>query len=241
MLPTGGRGQRAVQDRLRLHDAGAGGRCSGSGVPQRPRGDVQQRVGRQGLYVDVVRVGRAECDHGVGVARVTRTERFGVGRVGGGKAGRQGAGQTAFDRIRPAVGGQSEFHAGPCQRGREVDRVECLPGLVVVGPDRVGDAPPRNGEVGVERQSALETADRFLVIERVGPDHAAVEPRLGLGRRGVNQPLIGPEVVVRFGRSQRSGYRHGSHDNSVSDAVRQNGSAWRQRRARNPPPPRPPG
>ena len=54
MLPSGGRGQRIVQDPLGLDHPRARRRFAGAGVPQRPRGDVEQCVGGQGLHVDVV-------------------------------------------------------------------------------------------------------------------------------------------------------------------------------------------
>jgi hypothetical protein len=62
----------------------------------------------------------------------------------GGEAGLQGLDESPFQRRRPAVGGQSEFHSGPGQRRGQVDGVEGLPRLVVVRADGVGDTPPRD-------------------------------------------------------------------------------------------------
>ena len=103
------------------------------------------------------------------------------------------------------VGGQPEFHPGAGQRRRHVDRVERLPGLVVVRADGIGDAPARDGQIGVELEGTLEAADRLVVVERIGPDQPAVEPDLRLRRRRVNRPVIGPEVVVRLGLAGQVG------------------------------------
>ena len=70
VFAAGGRGQRVVEDPLGLHHPRPGRRLAGSDVPQRPRRDVDQRVGGQRLHVDVVGIRLGESDHGVGVGGV---------------------------------------------------------------------------------------------------------------------------------------------------------------------------
>ncbi len=134
------------------------------------------------------------------------------------------------------LGGQPELHPRPGQRRGQVDGIERLPGLVVVGSDRVGDAPARDREVGIEFQCAVEAADGLFVVERVGPDHPAVEPHLRLRRRCLNRPVIGPQVVVRLGLAlhHRGGNAHRWHDNSAGRR------RWRLLRAHSRPHPRSP-
>ena len=84
-----------VEDPLGLDDPRARRRLAGRGVPQRPRGDVEQRVGGQGLDVDVVGIGLGQRCHGLGVVDVAGVERVGVVRVLGGEAGRQRVDQPA--------------------------------------------------------------------------------------------------------------------------------------------------
>ena len=215
VLASGGRGQRVIEDPFRLDDPRARRRLAGAGVPQRPRGDIEQRIGGQRLHVDVVgiRLGQLPPWHrhrrrGRPAARRCHSGR----RWGSGPAGRRSARVRRHGRA--AVGGQAELHPGPGQRRRQVDGVERLPRLVVVGPDAVGDTPPRDREVRVELQGTVEAADRLLVVERVGPDQPTVEPDLRLRRGGVNRPVIGAQVVVRFGLAQRNG--HDWHDNSAA-------------------------
>ena len=87
MFATGGGGQRVVEDPLGLHHPRAGRGLAGSGVPQRPCGHVDQRVGGQRLHVDVVGIGLGQRRHRVGVGGVSGLQRVGVVRVVGGEAG----------------------------------------------------------------------------------------------------------------------------------------------------------
>jgi hypothetical protein len=120
-----------------------------------------------------------------------------------GKAGLQCVNEPVFDGRCASLGGQAEFHPRPCQRRRQVDGVERLPRLVVVRSYRVGDAPAGDREVWVEVERALEALDRFVMVERVGPDHPAVEPHLRLRRRRLNRPVIGPQVVIGLGLARQ--------------------------------------
>ncbi len=132
VFASGRRGQRVVEDPLGLHHPRPRRRLAGSGVPQRPCGDVDQRVGGQRLHVDVVGVRLGEGDHGVGVGGVPGVQRVGVVRVVGGEAGLQRLDQAVFDGRCATFGGQAEFHPRPRQRRGHVDGVERLPCLVVV-------------------------------------------------------------------------------------------------------------
>src|SRR5262249_20205651 len=51
--------------------------------------------------------------------------------------------------------------------------------IVVVGTDRLGDAPVRHPEFRVELRSALERTRGFIVIKRVNLAKTLVEKRLG--------------------------------------------------------------
>src|SRR4051794_20875241 len=86
------------------------------------------------------------------------------------------------------------------ERRREVDRVERLPLLVVVRPDRVGDAPVGEREAGIVLDRALEAPDRLLVVERVGPHESTVEPRLGARRGRRRLTRVSAEIEVRLHR-----------------------------------------
>ena len=112
----------ARSSRIRFASTHAGTRCgfAGSGVPQRPCGDVDQCVGRQCLDVDVVGIGRGQRDHRVGVGRVTRLQASASVGIVGGEAGRQGVDQTAFDRrsARPSAANPSSIRARASEAAR---------------------------------------------------------------------------------------------------------------------------
>ena len=136
--------------------------------------------------------------HRLGVVGVPRDE---VGRrVVGLVAAPERLDERPLDR-RGAVHARArrrDLGARLLERRREVDRVERLPLLVVVRPDRVGDPPVGQREAGVVLDRALEAPDRLLVVERVGPHESAVVPRLG-ARRGRRRPArVGAEIEVGF-------------------------------------------
>ena len=199
VLAAGGRAQGVIEDSFGLQHPRARRRRAGSGVPQRPCGDVDQRVCRQGRHVHVIRVGLGQRRHGVGVRRIPSQQRVGVVRICGWVAGLQRLDQAAFHRRRVAVRGHAEFCPGAGQRRRQVDGVEGVPRLVVVGSDRIRDAPSCDRQVGVEIERSLEAADGLAVVERVGPDQPAVEPQLGLRRWRADGPVVGAQLVVRLG------------------------------------------
>ena len=86
MLAAGRRGQRIVQDPLGLDHPRAWRRFARAGVPQRPRGDIEQCVGGQGLHIDVVGIRLGQLNHGIGIVGVAGEQRIGVVRVLGGES-----------------------------------------------------------------------------------------------------------------------------------------------------------
>src|SRR5690606_29844451 len=100
-------------------------------------------------------------------------------------------GGAAGPLVRPLDRGVGARHGGG-----ELLAVEGLPGPVVVGAEGVGDAPVRHGAVRGGGGRLREAGDGLLVVERVGPQQAAVEPLLGLGGSGGHGPAVGAEVVV---------------------------------------------
>ena len=116
---------------------------------------------------------------------------------GRGIAARQGANQGAFFRAAVARELRGPRDGMVCGRERpeRVLVVECLPRLVVVGPDRVADSPPghRAARVGVNRPA--KARDRFLVMIAVGPGETPVEPSLRFRAPGRDGPPIASQVV----------------------------------------------
>src|SRR5262249_7145410 len=80
------------------------------------------------------------------------------------------------------------------RRGLSLVCTMLLPGQIVEGSRRIGDAPMHKGAAGVGFQRLLETLDTFLMIETVAPVQADIEPALGLRRSGGDRAPIGAEV-----------------------------------------------
>src|SRR5271169_7062435 len=59
-----------------------------------------------------------------------------------------------------------------------------FPGVVVVRPDRVGDAPMGHGTVRIGLQRLLEAGGSLLMVVAEAPVEATVEPTLGVRRGG---------------------------------------------------------
>lgn len=83
---------------------------------------------------------------------------------------------------------ENQLGPGPIQARQQVDGVERVPTLVVVGSHRVRDAPVRSRPVRVVPERLLETGDGLLVVEPEGPDDPTVEPHCAVAD------------VVRIGR-----------------------------------------
>src|SRR5229473_1832182 len=93
-------------------------------------------------------------------------------------AGRQRLDQRAFRRDDAAD--QREGSAGRVMGAGErrslTSGVVQFPGVVIVRPDRVGDAPMGHGTVRVALQRLLEAGDSLLMVVAEAPIEATVEP-----------------------------------------------------------------
>ena len=188
--------QRELQHPPRLRGVRAGRGPARRQIPQLPRRHVHQRVGEQGGDVEVARVIEVGLAHRPGVALVPcrsihrRLRR----RVAGGDRGDE----RLLGRARAAGAGQRPLGRPERlgQRRGQIGGVEGIPRLVVVRAGRVGHSPVGHGAAGVGLDGPLEAADRLLVIERIRPDEAPVEPQLRIRRRGRHRPVVAPEVEV---------------------------------------------
>ena len=224
--------ERALEHLLGLERRRTLGRQARVAIPQRPRREVHQRVGEERRDVELVGMRAIHVTHRLGVVSVPRDE---VGRrVVDLVAAPERLDERPLDR-RGAVRARArrrDLVARLLERRREVDRVERLPLLVVVRPDRVGDTPVGQREAGVVLERALEAPDRLLVVERVGPHQSAVEPRLG-ARRGRRRPArVGAEIEVGLHRCRsRPGL---SYVSTASGAQLQRGGGHHGRAGRRP-------
>src|SRR5215472_5943647 len=81
------------------------------------------------------------------------------------------------------------------ERRRLAGGILQFPGKVVIGSDRVGDAPMSHRAVRVRLQRLFKAADRFLMVVAKAPVEAAVEPTLGIRRGGRHLPGVRPEII----------------------------------------------
>ena len=65
--------------------------------------------------------------------------------------------------------------------------------IVVVWPDRFGDAPVGHGELGIEFSRTPERARRFVMIEGVDQPQSLIEEFLRLGIAGRDRMVQGPQ------------------------------------------------
>ena len=189
-------GHPALEHRHRLGRVGALGGLAGLQVPELPGRAADQRLGAQRGDVAVVAELCVDLAHGGRVLVVP----------GGAVLGRrvlrearpQRSDQRPLDR-RAGAGQLVGAGDGAVSGGHGVDQLlplEGLPVFVVVGADRVGEAPVRHRAGGVGLDRVLEAADGLLVVEGVAPGEAAVEPGLGVVRRGGDGAAESAEVVV---------------------------------------------
>ena len=168
----------------------------GREVPERPRGAVHDRLREQGRDVRIVSVLRVDGAHRPRVPVVPRVH---VGRGGARRvAVFEGADERPLRRGRGARAfpGPDRRVVGGLERTRRVLLVERLPRLVVVGPGRVGDAPPRHRAPGVRVERTPKARDRLLVVVAVGPGEPPVEPALRHLGAGRHRPVVRPEIVA---------------------------------------------
>jgi hypothetical protein len=191
--PTG-EAERLLQHPLDLQRARARRRLAGRKVPQLPRSEVHHRVGIQRGDVEVVRVARVNPGHRIGIGELERREV--LDRLGPGIPLGQRVDQDALDvgRARCGLARGGDGSVRTAQRRVQVDGVEGVPVLVVVGAGGVGDAPVGECAPGIVLHGPLEAAHRLFVVEAVAPQQAAVEPRLRGGRGRRHRAGVGAEI-----------------------------------------------
>ncbi len=212
VLPAVGGGQHPLEHRAGFGRCRSGGGLAGAGVPQGPRRQVHQRICEQHRRVGVVAMRPVHLAHRVGVAGVPRREVRGrpvcwpVGRhLRLGKAVRKSGDERTLNRRRLCGRACSrECHLRSVSRRLLLGSVEHLPGLVVVRPECVGNAPVRHRAAGVGPDRPLETAHCLGVVEAVRPDEPATEPGLRLLRLRRHRPLVTAEVIP-VARGRRGG------------------------------------
>lgn len=170
-------------------------------IPQLPRRHRHERVGVDGHDVEIVSKLRVHFFHLVGKSPVPtcivslplRWEPFEY-RLGHGRLHGVGC-QLASTSSRVMAFEKGLLH---------VQLVEPFPGLVVVWPARVGDAPIRHRALRITGHGIAEAPFRLEVVEAVRPVEPAVEPRLARGRGGRHLEGIRAEVVgvLAGGRTQ---------------------------------------
>ena len=110
--------------------------------------------------------------------------------------GREGFDQPPFDGRRPAgrfLRQLDMIEAASCRLFR-LGRPVLLPGQVVKGARRIGDAPMGHRAARIEAERLFETPDAFFVIEAVTPVEADIEPSLRLWRSCGYSPAVGAEI-----------------------------------------------
>ena len=200
VLAPAGPVERALEDLLGLERRCTIRRQARVAIPQRPRREVHQCVGKQRRDVDIVGMRAIHLTHRLDVVSVPRNE---VGRrVVGLIAAPQRLDERPLDRsgAMRARARRRDLVARLFERCREVDRVERFPLLVVVRPKRIGDPPASQREACVMLDRPLEAPDCLLMVERVGPHKSTVEPRLGARRGCRRPPRVGAEIEIGLHR-----------------------------------------
>src|SRR5580704_13992632 len=70
-----------------------------------------------------------------------------------------------------------------------------FPGVVVVRPGGVADAPMGHRAAGIDLQRFLEAADSLLVMVAKTPVEATVEPALRIRRSGRHFPAVRADII----------------------------------------------
>ena len=160
---------------------------SGSGlarleVPQGPGRAVDQCFGEQRAHVRVPGKRSVHLTHRVRVVVVPPIEV--AGRIRQRIPSSERLDEHLLDRLCVPDAIERLPRSGPDrgQRGREIDRIELGPWLVVIGSGSVRDPPPRHRAAGVVLGRPPEAAHRFFVGEGVTPHETPVEPALRLRR-----------------------------------------------------------
>jgi hypothetical protein len=197
------RGRKVLEALLqhfhRLGRAGVLGDAPGPEIPHLPGRLIHDRVGEHRAHVEIVAIFLEHRPHRRGEGLVPR--RLVFDRLALRVADEQCMDQRLLDRGRAGRMLQGVLHGviGRRQRHRLAGGIEQLPGQIVVGTRGIGDAPVRHGAARVVLQRLAEALDRFPVVEGEGPDQAAIEPQLRLGRRRRDRPAVLAEIVVGHG------------------------------------------
>ena len=190
--------QRLLQHRLCLGRRRALGRAAALEVPHLPGREIEQRLGEDRAHLAALGMRPERHAHGIGEVAVPGRhvrDRLGL-RIAGG--------QRRDHRPLPVRRVTRRRKSGP-RRGMGggglpglPGRVHPCPGQVVVGPDRVGDAPMRHRAARIGGERPFETGHRLVVIVGVGPDQPAVEPalRFRIRRRHRKAVIAQIEAVV---------------------------------------------
>ena len=111
--------------------------------------------------------------------------------------GQQRLDQRAFGRGEAAS--QRESRVGRVMRAGQrrslTGGVLEFPRVVVVRPNRVGDAPMCHGTVRVRLQCLFEAGDSFLMVVAETPVETTVEPTLGIRRGSGHLPGVAAEII----------------------------------------------
>ncbi len=165
-----------VENLLRLQRAGALGGGAGAQIPHQPGRAVHDGFDEDAADVEVAAVRLVCAAHRVGEGIVPGA------LVLDGVALREAGGQRLDKRALGRGNAVSEGYRGlrfvisARERTDLCVGVPHFPRKVVIGTNRVGDAPMRHGAVRVGCQCGFEALDRFLVVEAETPVQAAVEP-----------------------------------------------------------------
>ena len=179
----------------RLERAGAGRGLAGTQVPHAPGRTVEDRFREDGAQIEVVGMRLVREAHGVGKGVVPGA--LVVDGVALWIAGGQRLDQRAFRRGDAADQRQGSAGRvmGAGERRGLAGGVLQFPGVVVVRPGRVADAPMGHGTVRVGLQCLLEAGDSLLMVVAEAPVEATVEPPLGIRRGGCHLPGVGAEII----------------------------------------------
>ena len=176
-------GQRALRHAARFQ------------VPHLPGRAVHDRLGKHRQHVQIFRKSRQHGPHRIGEGVVPR--RHVVDRLRTRVAGIERIDQRALQlgcRTRAGLGRLLRV-PGLAQRPGAPFAVHHVPGVVVVRPAGIGDAPMGHRAARIVLQRLAETGDGFFVVVAPGPVEAAVEPALRGLRSGGDGTGVGAEVI----------------------------------------------
>ena len=214
-----GEPDRPLADLQRLDDIRILGRRAGLEVPQASDRAHHQRLDQQRHHVMVVGKAGVDQPHRGGVGVVPLFEFLRRHPVRLLEAAGQRLDQPPFHRAGGSRVGERKLDMIEAALGRAVrlGLAMLLPGQIVEGPGRIGDAPMHERAAGVGLQRLLKTLDAFLVVEAVAPVQADIEPALGFRRAGGDGAPIDAEVEAIHSTPR---WRHRARDARAAVAAR---------------------